>query len=147
MPPQITSLLTNGVFTVEPHLVPALGLPPPLIAEDFDYRTPRDLKSGLVPADTIDAQVQYALVVVRGTGAAALDHGQQFGKVRKLSDEAGVLIKQEARTALARLVRNGDIRITRLDVLEGHDWAEVQIDYVNLRARGDQRRSYKARVN
>ena len=136
----------SGIGLEAPVLQRPLPPPPGMIAEDYDYLSPRDLKSVMKPADPIDAQVQYAMVVVRRSGAAATV-GQRFRDTRKIDDTAKILLAQEARTALHHLVRNGDIQIRRLEVtVYPPDSAEVEIDYLNRRARGKQERRFQTRV-
>lgn len=120
----------------EPPSYVAIGTAPAIGADNFDQET-KDLASLSKGADPIDAQVQYALSVLRQSGAAVMGHGQRFQDIRKITTNVAVLLEQEARTTLARLVGNGDITLDRVAVsvnTESTDnWAEVVIDYVNRR--------------
>lgn len=110
-------------------------LPPPVImADGVDERT-KDFASFLYGADPIDDQVYIALNTLRGSGAAVIDVGQRFQDIRKLTTNVQILIEQEARTALGRLVAFGDITISRVTVEkdDAGNWAECVVDYINNR--------------
>ena len=105
-----------------------------IAAEDIDQKT-KDLTSLTVGADPIDAQVQIAMMTLRRSGAAVIADGQRFQDIRKLDTNAPLLLEQEARTCLARLVANNDISIESVDVVTDSPgaWAEVTVNYVNKR--------------
>ena len=107
---------------------------PVLAAENISIKT-KDLVSLTVGADPIDQQVQAALSVLRASGAAVVQDGQRFLDVRKLDSNAPTLLEQEARTALGRLIRNGDITVEAINVVQDSagQWGEVIIDYFNNR--------------
>lgn len=120
---------------------------PVLAAENISIRT-KDLVSLTVGADPIDQQVQTALSVLRASGAAVTRDGQRFLDVRKLDDTAPVLLEQEARTALGRLTRNGDIVIEAIGVVRDSagQWGEVVVDYVNNRLPSSKRQQIRVPI-
>ena len=122
-------------------------LPPPAIAAElYDAESPRDLQSATDSDDVIDAQVKYAFAVARKSGAVQIDHGHEYGKIRKLGDSAAVLIQQETRRVLALLTSNRDIAIERITTLVEADTANVTVEYQNLRASiGKRKRSQTTR--
>jgi hypothetical protein len=116
--------------------------PPPVISADAIDPKSLDATSLTKSSDPIDAQVQLALTLVRGTGAACGDTGQNFRAILKLTDNVTTLLESEARRALALLVRRGDISIDSVNaVVYSPDSAEVTIVYVNNRAIGNRRRT------
>lgn len=117
-----------------PPTYDALAAAPVLAAESVDQVT-KDLKSLTVGADPIDAQVQVAMMTLRRSGAAVISTGQRFQDVRKLDTNAPLLLAQEARTCLARLVASNDISIEGVGVEmdSAGQWAEVTVSYVNKR--------------
>ncbi len=143
---------------IVPFGLSPLGLPPaPLpgqlarptvvAAEWFDPKT-RDVKTFLRGNDVIDDQVQVAMTAVRGSGAALGTSGQNFRAILKLGTNVERQLETEARTTLATLVDRGDISIDAIGVVvdSPNTWAEVTIDYINLRAVGQQKRQHVVRV-
>lgn len=119
----------------EPVEYVPIAPPAPMLAEDFDHKAPRDIKSVFTPADPIDQQVQLALVVVRRSGASVAEDGHRFGDIKKIGDSAPTAVADEARRALARLTKAGDIIIDKLSVEPiGADGLELTIEYRNMRA-------------
>lgn len=129
-PPIGGTLGTLGALAVVPA---ALGKPSILLAEDVDPAT-RDLRSLFTGADPIDAQVQVALDRVRGSGAAVLEDGMA-APPDKMLDSLAADLEREARVALSRLVRNGDVRVKRCVVIAEpqNQTAQIVVEYVNLR--------------
>ncbi len=117
-----------------PPVIEALPPPPVIAAEKFSTAT-KDIESVLESADVVDAQVQLALSRLRRSGASVATTGQRFQDVRKLDDQAAVLLEQEARTSLALLVARGDIRIDGISIAieSAGAWAELTVDYINNR--------------
>lgn len=107
--------------------------PPPVIRSDKLNYQAQAFESVFSDRDPTDAAVIEALWRVRGSGAAVRNTGARFLDVRKLDDKAKILLENEARVALARLVRRGDITITKITVETGDDWAEITVFYVNNR--------------
>lgn len=109
---------------------------PGIAADNIDQET-KDLASMLEGADAIDAQVQLAMTTLRKSGAAVQELGQRFQDIRKITDNVSILLEQEARTALARLVKANDITIESVFVVVNTPstdaWAEVTVNYVNRR--------------
>lgn len=134
MPLVIIPMGLHPLGLAEPPSLAPIGPPPALAAEQIDQRT-KDLVSLTVGADPIDAQVQIAMMTLRRSGAAVISTGQRFQDVRKLDTNAPLLLEQEARTCLGRLVAANDITIERVAVTvdNGGQWAEVTVDYVNKR--------------
>jgi hypothetical protein len=112
-------------------------LPPPGIAADNIDQKTKDLASVVKGADTIDAQVQLAMMTLRKSGAGVQELGQRFQDIRKITDNVSRLLEQEARTALDRLVKANDITIESVFVVVNTPstdaWAEVTVNYVNRR--------------
>jgi hypothetical protein len=108
----------------------------------------RDVASLAVSANVIDSQVQLAMTVLRGSGAAVAVTGQRFRDVGKLTDNASNLLETEARTALATLVNRGDISIESITVVidSPNTWAELTLNYINQRAVGLKTRVHTQRV-
>jgi hypothetical protein len=115
-------------------VTPTERIPPPgIAAEAYAIDGSRDVESLSTSQDPVDAQVQLAMVALRGSGAAIAELGQRFGDLRKLGDDFEALAESEARAALQRLVKNGDITIDSVVVTKGADWGEVTVNYFNLR--------------
>lgn len=116
-------------------LVPYKPLPPPPVirADKLIYQD-QTFASVIQDRDPVDAAVIEALWRVRGSGAAVQDTGARFLDIPKLDDKAKTSIANEARTALTRIVRRGDIRIVKITVETGNDWAEITVAYQNNRA-------------
>lgn len=107
--------------------------PPPVIrADKLDYQS-QSFTSVFSDRDPTDAAVIEALWRVRGSGAAVRNTGARFLDVRKLDDKAKILLANEARIALSRLIRRGDITVTKITVETGDDWAELTVFYLNNR--------------
>lgn len=107
--------------------------PPPVIrADKLNYQA-QAFESVFSDRDPTDAAVIEALWRVRGSGAAVRNTGARFLDVRKLDDKAKILLANEARFALTRLVRRGDITIKKITVEVGDDWAELTVFYTNNR--------------
>jgi len=105
----------------------------PPAAATFEYTS---LTRGLHP---IDEQVLVALSRIRASGAAVQNDGARFLDVGKLDEGAKTILGSEARTALRRLVTNGDIALVSIKVFIVDDSAEVDVAYRNLRALDRQR--------
>jgi len=108
--------------------------PPPTIRADLlDYRT-QAFMSVVKDRDPVDAAVIESLWRVRGSGIAVQNTGARFLDVPKLDDNAKTLLSNEARTALERIIRRGDITLLKIVVETGGDWAEVSVHYHNNRS-------------
>jgi len=120
---------------------------PVIAAERIDVAS-RDIASVLSSANVIDAQVQLALTVERGSGSAVENVGQNFKSVRRLGDDAQQLLEAEVRIALRELVERNDIYIesVAVEVDSPNTWAEVTVNYINLRVRKPRKRSPSFRV-
>ncbi|MFA5053364.1 MAG: hypothetical protein WC565_04860 [Parcubacteria group bacterium] len=130
--PYIPSAGVTPLGTTELSEYRPLPPPPVIRADKLDYQN-QAFTSVFSDRDPTDAAVIEALWRVRGSGAAVRNTGAQFLNVRKLDDKAKILLENEARLALSRLVRRGDITITKIKVETGNDWAEVSVFYVNNR--------------
>jgi hypothetical protein len=130
--PYIPPAGTTDLGTTE--LSEYLPLPPPPVirADKMTYQT-QSIASVFSDIDPTDAAVIEALWRIRGSGAAVRNTGARFIDVRKLDDKAKILLENEARIALTRLTRRGDITITKIVVDIGSDWAEVAVHYMNNR--------------
>jgi len=127
-PAGITSLGTIELTAIRP-----LTAPPVIRADKLTYQS-QAFASVTKDSDPTDAAVIETLWRVRGSGAAVMNTGARFLDVKKLDDKAKVLLDNEARIALRRIVQRGDITIKKIEVLVGSDWAEVQVFYMNNRA-------------
>lgn len=130
--PYIPSAGISPLGTTELSEYRPLPPPPVIRADKLDYQS-QAFTSVFSDRDPTDAAVIEALWRVRGSGAAVRSTGARFLNVRKLDDKAKILLENEARLALSRLVRRGDITITKIKVETGNDWAEVSVFYVNNR--------------
>ncbi len=128
-------------------LVPYRPLPPPPVirADKLVYRD-QAFASMTKDTDPVDAAVIEALWRVRGSGAAVQDTGARFLDIEKLDDRAKTVIANEARTALRRIIRRGDITLTKVVVDTGPDWAEVAVHYINNRAPFNRERVARKRL-
>mgnify|MGYP000119658538 CR=1 FL=1 len=102
----------------------------------------RDLTSmagvgGTSAGDVVDEMVKFALLTVRGSGAAVQSDGQRLGDLRTLDDQIDVRIQSEVRLAMSRLTTRHLIRLDQVAVTTGQDWFEVEIRYENLRRQSD----------
>lgn len=120
----------------EPAASAAMPAPPAMAAESYGLTGDRDVLSLTTSVDPIDAQVQLALVAVRDSGAAGKGTGQRFSTIKKLGDDIVAVLDGETRTALTRLVKNGDISVVSIVVETGSDWAEIVVTYINHRLPG-----------
>lgn len=121
---------------------PGVGDPvSPLLADDINPDT-CDYNTILTGADPIDAQVQTAMKTFRGSGSSVTEDGQTFRDIDKLLDNVADVITSDARRALDRLLRNGDIRLVavakdqpgiEVSIFEDGQSAEVIIRYRNTR--------------
>lgn len=122
---------------------PGVGDPvSPLLADDIDPET-HEYRTILTGADPIDAQVLVALKTFRGSGSAVLNDGQTFRNVDKLFDNVADVIASDARLALSRLLRRGDIRLVstsaiepgiEVSVFDSDQSAELIVRYRNMRS-------------
>jgi hypothetical protein len=130
-----------------PPVYDALPAAPVVAAESINFKT-KDVDTLLGGMDPIDQQVQEALGRLRGSGAAVTQDGQRFLDVKKLDDSAPTLLEGEARTALARLVANGDITIesVRVEQDSSGQWGEVFIDLFNNRIPNSKKQTVKAPI-
>jgi len=131
IPPDITSA-PQGFFIRAPG---ALGSPSAVLADNIDPHT-RDFASLFLGANVIDAQVQLAMTVIRASGASVNDDGIAPSP-RKMTNSYQAELTTDARTALGRLVRQGDITI--VGVLfdlddETNQTTQMRVRYRNLRA-------------
>jgi len=107
--------------------------PPPVIRADRLRYKDQSFASVYKDRDPVDAAVVEALWRVRGSGAAVANTGARFLDIEKIDDRAATTIANEARTALRRLIRRGDITLVAVQVQTGPDWAEVSVRYLNNR--------------
>lgn len=123
-----------GAFVPQTYDDPSL--PPGILADAIDPVT-GEYRSILKGADPIDAQVLDAMAIKRASGAAVRNDGQRFADIKNVDDSTAALIDAETRRALSRLVENGDIKIRRVEPLAdpNNDWAEVVVEFSNLRQR------------
>ena len=101
--PQPTTVNPLGFFVRAPG---ALGIPSPLVPDNIDPAT-RDFPSLFIGLDVIDAQVILALSTVRASGAAVQEDGID-DLPPKMEASLQNDLEGAVRTALGRLIRNGD---------------------------------------
>ena len=121
-----------GFFIAAPSSV---GPPPAILADNIDPET-RDFASLAIGADVIDAQVQLAITTQRASGAAVIEDGIALSP-RKMTASFQNEMEADARTALKRMTRNGDIRLVNVvfdSSDEANQTAQMRIRYENLRA-------------
>jgi len=137
-------LTPAGFFVPETFAAPSLAAG--FLADAVDPETGEylSISRGI---DPIDSQVLTALTLLRGSGAATMDDGQEFTRIPKVDDTTAALVDAEARRALARLVANGDIAVRKIysNTSPDADWAEVAVDFENRRAVKSPRRLAKVR--
>lgn len=128
-----------GLFVPQTYADPTA--PPGILADAVDPVTGEYLSISR-GWDPIDEQLIAALTLERGTGAAAEDDGQDFFRIEKMTEAAAQLIDAEGRRALKRLLDNGDIAIRSILVVAdpSDDFAEIDVRYQNVRARGQRDR-------
>ena len=109
---------------------------PPVILADYISPDTRDFVSMLYTFDPIDAQVVIAITTKRGSGAAVSDTGHKLHNIKKIRDSITTEITAEIKTALKRLLTNGDITLKPItfDVDQGSQQVETQISWINNRA-------------
>lgn len=125
-----------GFFIQSPG---ALGSPSPLLADNIDPET-NDFASLFTGMNVIDSQVIVAVTYVRGTGAAITEDGIKFTS-RKIDASTKREVTADVKTALGRLIRNGDVKFNGVDFGEDDEGIDpsnqtvnILIKYVNLRA-------------
>ncbi len=87
--------------------------------------------------DPVDAMVINALKIVRGSGPAVQNVGNRLRDIRKITEATKNEIKAQVQTALADLIRRGDIRYlgTDFDVYApGDQTIQARVKWENLRA-------------
>lgn len=134
----ISTLSPLGFAVTAPS---ALASPSPFLADNIDPNT-RDFRSMTTGSDPTDDAVQFAIGVVRGTGAAVVNDGMA-PVPSKLDDSTAGVIDSDARAALAHLQQLGDVRVKKVgvDVPPGIQSAVLYVEYVNLRAPGQEVRT------
>jgi hypothetical protein len=108
---------------------------PPVIRADKLNYTKQAFLSVTKDSDPVDAAVIESLYRVRGSGAAVMNKGSRFKDITKLDDRATELIISEARKALARIIRRGDITIRTMTVETTGDTAVLTVNYINNRSK------------
>jgi len=136
--PYIPSAGISSLGTTELSEYRPLPPPPVIRADKLDYQS-QSFTSVFSDRDPTDAAVIESLWRVRGSGAAVRNTGARFLDVRKLDDKAKILLANEARVALTRLTRRGDITIEKITVETGDDWAEVSVFYWNNRTASEKK--------
>jgi len=88
--------------------------------------------------DPVDAAVINALRTRRGSGSAVESVGQRFRDATHVTPQLASFMREEVRLALLSLSSSNQIRLESVEVVEGDDYADVIIEYVNV-VRGEQR--------
>lgn len=132
-----------GFFIASPG---ALTSPSSLLADNIDPDT-NDFASLFTGMDVIDAQVLVAVTIVRGSGPAVIEDGIKFTS-RKMTESIKTEVEADVRTALQKLINNGDIEFTEIDfgdddenIDPSNQVVNTRVEYVNLRARDSTVRS------
>lgn len=118
--------------------------PPPVIRADKIDPVTQEFTSLFSDQDPVDAAVIEALWRVKGSGAAVQDVGARFLDIPKIDDQHRAQVEGETRNALRRLVLRGDIFLKSVKVTVGPDWSEVEVTYLNLRAKRDRDQERRA---
>jgi hypothetical protein len=123
-----------------PSVFVSAARPPAILADNIDPAT-GDFKSLLQRIHPVDAAIIEAFRLQRGSGAAVLDAGQTFKKIRKNNDQTPRELKDEATRVMQIFVDRGDVAIITIetDTELFHDLAAVLIKYTNLRTGQAQR--------
>jgi hypothetical protein len=114
----------------------ALPTASPLLSDFIDPQT-NDFVSLFVSLDPIDLQVITALKLVRGTGPAIMEDGNNLNDIKKISKTVLNDIESEVKIALSRLIRNGDIQYSGIKdtiVEPGAQYVQWMVEWKNLRA-------------
>lgn len=143
--PNIPPAGTTPIGTTDLTAFRSLPPPPVIRADKIRYRK-QQFESLTKDRDPVDAAVIEALWRVRGSGAAVTNTGSRFLDIEKIDSQAATTIEAEARTALRRIIRRGDIIIQKITVETGPDYAEIIVAYINQRAPFNRERLLKKRV-
>ncbi len=113
------------------------GAPPAILADPIDPHTGEylSIERGYDPTD---AAVLTALTTIRGSGSAVLETGQRFRDATHVTRAAATFLRSEAELALRHLIEAQHIRLESIDVVQGDDFLELAVRYINL-ARGELR--------
>lgn len=123
-----------------------VGVASPLLADNIDPAT-KDFADLFVGLDPVDAAVQVAITTTRGSGACVFNVGLRVTN-SKLTSDFKRITEADVRLALSDLVNRRDIDIVGLsfgaadsntgkvtgDVFEADASAQVNVNYINLRA-------------
>jgi hypothetical protein len=109
------------------------GEPPGILADAIDLETGEYLSIER-SYDPTDAAVLAALGTVRDSGSAVQDVGQRFHEHPLIDDRLELFFRQEVDFALRNLTRSGQVRLERVAVTTGDDWAELSVFYTNVSA-------------
>lgn len=131
-----------GEAVSQPQLIQR---PSPLLAPKIDPVT-NDFLSLIEGMDHVDAMVINALKIVRKSGPSVMEVGNRFRDIKKIKPETPGELKSQVRTALAMLIRRGDIRYVgaTIDINDpGNQTVQITIQWVNLRSFDNSVRSTK----
>lgn len=125
-----------GFFVRSPG---SLGPPSSLLADNIDPDT-NDFKSLFTGMDVIDSQVIVAVTYSRASGSAIKEDGIRI-TAKKIDESIRRQITSDVKTALSRLIRNGDIIFKGVDfgdgdsgIDRGNQAVNCLVKYVNARA-------------
>lgn len=107
--------------------------PPAILADAIDELT-GELTSLFAGPHPVDATVQTAFRTLQGSGAAVVNVGHRYDKIRKKTDRTARELHDEAERVLRPFVDRGDIEVeTILEDVEnqGFDGAAQLIRYRN----------------
>lgn len=109
--------------------------PPVLLADDINSKT-GDLNSLFTRIHPVDEMVLEAFRLERGKGAAILNDGQEYAKIKTVGPATARQIEDEARRVLKPLTDRGDVRIDTIRSEAGVDAEDLgaqYLEYTNLR--------------
>jgi len=107
------------------------GAPPGILADAIDPETGEYL-SIVRSYDPTDAAVLTAIRTQAKSGSAVQNVGQKYHEATHVLPSLPDFLRQETEWALRHLTESGQISLETVDVVEGDDWAEVQIEYINV---------------
>lgn len=105
-----------------------------ILADAVDPAT-HEFVSLLAGFDPTDADVFDALSTVRDSGAAVLGKGQRFRDAEVALPGMDRFFAEEVRFALGDLIRDGAVRLDRVEVVSAGTVVEVSVVYTNLSRR------------
>jgi hypothetical protein len=106
-----------------------------MLADNINPRT-GDFKSLFIGMDPIESQVLDALRIQRNSGPSVIGFGNELHKLDKIVSGDEPQITAMVRSALEHLIRNRDINLLGVDVVQDpeNQFSSITVRWVNLRA-------------